>query len=153
MLLAALGLPPKSEVLVSAVTIEGMVWIIQGHDLLPVPIDLEMRRMAPTLESLRRAITPATRAIVVAHLFGSLIPLDGIIEVAKRHGLLVIEDCAQAFDGGRYKGNPHADVSMFSFGPIKSATALGGGLLRVRDRKLLQRMRALFGLSCKPHCI
>jgi dTDP-4-amino-4,6-dideoxygalactose transaminase len=55
--------------------------------------------------------------------------------------LLLWEDCAQAFDG-RYAGHPEADAVMFSFGPIKTATALGGGLLRVRDRALLARMRS-----------
>ena len=142
LLLAALELPPKSEMLVSAVTIPDMVGIIEEHDLVPVPVDLVIDRMAPSVESLRRAITPATRAILVAHLFGSRIPLDAILRLAKEHGLLVIEDCAQAFAGEPYRGDMDADASMFSFGPIKSTTALGGALLRVRDRDLLERMRA-----------
>lgn len=141
LLLSTLRLPTNSEVLVSAVTIPDMVRIIEEHDLVPVPVDLDVSRMAPTEESLRRAITPATRAIVVAHLFGSRIPLDAILDVSRQHGLFVIEDCAQAFAGGQYRGHPQADVSMFSFGPIKSTTALGGALLRLRDRELLGRMR------------
>jgi perosamine synthetase len=65
--------------------------------------------------------------------------------VAKSHGLLAVEDCAQAFNGRDYAGSPAADVVMFSFGPIKTATALGGALLRVTDPALLARMREIQG--------
>jgi perosamine synthetase len=64
------------------------------------------------------------------------------VELARRRGLLLIEDCAQAFAGLGYQGHPEADASMFSFGTIKSGTALGGGVLRVRSPELLSRMRA-----------
>jgi perosamine synthetase len=62
--------------------------------------------------------------------------------LARRHGLLVVEDCAQAFAGVGYQGHPQADASMFSFGSIKSSTALGGAVLRVRNPELLAQMRA-----------
>jgi dTDP-4-amino-4,6-dideoxygalactose transaminase len=88
-----------------------------------------------------RAITPRTKAMLMAHLFGTRLPLQPFAETAREHGLLLWEDCAQVFDG-RYTGHPDADAVMFSFGPIKTATALGGGLLRVRDRELLARMRS-----------
>jgi len=142
LLLQQLRLPPKSEVLISALTIKDMVRIVRQHGLVPVPVDLDMHSLSPRFDLLRRAITPATRAVLVAHLCGGRVPMDPIIELAGEHGLLVIEDCAQAFAGTEYKGHPQSDVSMFSFGPIKTATALGGGVLRVRDRELLTRMRA-----------
>jgi len=142
LLLAALNLPPKSEVLITAMTIPDMVRIIKDHDLVPVPVDVELGTMAPQMELLRRAITPATRVIVVAHLFGGRVPLEPILAFARQHNLLVIEDCAQAYAAGEYRGHPEADVSMFSFGTIKTATALGGAVLRVRDRRVLERMRA-----------
>ena len=142
LLLGALELPQGSEVLMSAVTIRHMVELVEQHGLVPIPVDLDIHRMAPRVDLMRRAITPATRAIVVAHLFGGRIELEPILHLAAEHGLLVIEDCAQAFAGTGYLGHPNADVSLFSFGPIKTATALGGALVRVRDRKLLQRMRA-----------
>jgi len=66
-----------------------------------------------------------------------------VIELAKRHGILVIEDCAQAFTGQDYTGHPETDVAMFSFGSIKTMTALGGALLRVKDADLLRKMRAI----------
>jgi perosamine synthetase len=143
LLLAALDLPAKSEVLITALTIPDMVRIIKDHDLVPVPLDLDLDTMGPQLDVLRRAITPATKAIVVAHLFGGRVPMEPILALARQHGLLVIEDCAQAYTGSEFRGNAEADVSMFSFGPIKTATALGGAVIRVRDERLLQRMRAM----------
>jgi len=142
LLLGSLRLPPESEVLTSAVTIRQMIEIVEHHGLVPVPVDLDVDRMAPRVDLMRRAITPATRAILVAHLFGGRIPLEPILALAAEHRLLVIEDCAQAFAGKQYQGHPSADVSMFSFGVIKTATALGGAVLRVGDRKLLEQMRS-----------
>jgi dTDP-4-amino-4,6-dideoxygalactose transaminase len=101
--------------------------------------------LAPHLEALEAAITPRTKAIVVAHLFGSRVPLTPIVEIARRHGLLVIEDLAQGYAGPDDFGDAESDAAMFSFGTIKTATALGGALLRIRDPALLQRMRAIAG--------
>jgi len=141
LLLATLQLPPKSEVLMSAMTIPDMPRIAEHHGLVPVPVDLDLDTLGPNLESLRRSITPASRAMVAAHLCGGRLNMEPILAVARQHGLFVIEDCAQAFDGRGYTGDPDADVSMFSFGPIKTGTALGGALVRVRDRELRERMR------------
>jgi dTDP-4-amino-4,6-dideoxygalactose transaminase len=139
--LSALALPPGEEVLVSAVTIPDMLEIIRAHGLRAVPVDLEPATMVPRLDVLNRAITPATRAILAAHLFGGRIELERISAIAREHGLLLFEDCAQAYCGPAYRGHPRADVSMFSFGPIKTATALGGAIIRVRDAALRQAMR------------
>ena len=139
-LLHVLALPAGSEVAVSAVTIRDMVRILEAHGLVAVPVDLDMRRLSVDPASLARAITPRTRAVLAAHLFGSRMPMEPILEVARAHGLLVLEDCAQAYAGGGDRGHPESDVSFFSFGPIKTATALGGGLLRFRDRTLRDRV-------------
>jgi dTDP-4-amino-4,6-dideoxygalactose transaminase len=80
---------------------------------------------------------------VVAPLFGTRGDLDPLFAVAKKFDLLVIEDCAQAFAGREFGGSADAVVSMFSFGPLKYATALGGAVLRVRDPALLERMREI----------
>ena len=143
LLLTALELPPGSEVLVSAVTIRDMTRIIEEHGLVPVAIELDPATMAPDLERLRQAATSATRAILVAHLFGGRIDLRPIAEFATKHQLLLIEDCAQAYAGPEFMGHPASMASMFSFGPIKTATALGGALVHVRDPALLARMSAL----------
>ncbi len=143
-MLRVLDLPPGSEILMSAVTIGDMVRIVEHHGLVPVPVDLDMDRLAPKLDKMRQAITPRTKAIVVAHLFGSRVPMEPILDIAREHGLMVIEDCAQAFVGESYRGHPASDVSMFSFGPIKTATALGGAVFGVRDTELLARMRSAY---------
>jgi len=140
LLLSALELPAGSEVLMSALTIWDMPRIVREHGLVPVPVDLDVRHMGPSPAALEGAITPAARAVVVAHLFGARAPMDPILQIARQHKLLVIEDCAQAFDG-RYRGHPDSDVAMFSFGPIKTATALGGAILRIRDPALREEMR------------
>lgn len=141
LMLGQLRLPAGSEVLVSAVTIEGMVTVLHHHGLVAVPIDVNPTDMSPSLKDIDRAITSRTKAMLIAHLFGTRLPLQPFAEKAREHRLLLWEDCAQAFDG-RYAGHPEADAAMFSFGPIKTATALGGGLLRLRDRELLARMRS-----------
>lgn len=141
--LQAADLPPGSEVLVSAITIRDMVRIIEAHGLVAVPVDLNADDLSVNLDSLRRAITPKTKAILVAHLFGTRQPLEGVLEIAREHGLLVAEDCAQAFAGRHFTGHPEADVSMFSFGSIKTATALGGAVLTVRNPKHLEAMHRL----------
>lgn len=140
-LLEALALPPGSEVLMSALTIRDMTRIVEEHGLVPVPVDLDARTLAVRPESLARAVSPKTRAIVVAHLFGSRMPMEPLVRFAREHGLLLIEDCAQAYTGDEYRGHPESDVSLFSFGPIKTATALAGGMLRFRDRSICDRVR------------
>jgi dTDP-4-amino-4,6-dideoxygalactose transaminase len=141
--LQSLQLPSGSEILVSAITIRDMVRIIEAQNLVPVPVDLNPEDLSVDIDSMQRAITPKTRAILVAHLFGTRQPMRPILDLARRHGLYVAEDCAQAFAGRHYTGDSAADVTMFSFGSIKTATALGGGLLCVRNAEVLARMKQL----------
>lgn len=140
LLLTALDYPKGSEVLVTAVTIRDMIRVLEHHGLVPVPVDLDMRTLTVKRESLERAVGPRTRAILAAHLFGARMPLDETAAFAREHGLLLVEDCAQSFTGLEYRGHAESDVSLFSFGPIKTSTALGGAIARVRDRGLLARM-------------
>lgn len=142
LLLGTLALPRGSEVLVSAVTIRDMVRIVEHHGLVAVPVDLDMDTLTVRRDALERAAGPKTRAILVAHLFGSRMPLDEVADFAGERGLLLFEDCAQAFAGDGYRGHPASTAVFFSFGPIKTRTALGGALTHVRDRDLLRRMRS-----------
>jgi len=142
-LLSALDLAPGDDVLVSAVTHPDMPRIVALHGLVPVPVDIDLAATAPRVESLEGAVTPRTRAILVAHLFGARFDLEEVESFARRHSLLLIEDCAQTIQGATDAGDPRADVSLYSFGSIKTATALGGALVRVRDPGLLARMRGL----------
>ncbi|NDD91119.1 hypothetical protein EBZ37_03440 [bacterium] len=139
--LEVLNLEPGSEVLVSALTIPDMWRILEDHGLVPVPVDVDPLTLAPKPESLEKALSSKTKAVLVAHLFGTRMNLSGIAEFSRRHALFLWEDCAQAFSGLAYTGDPRAAVSMFSFGPIKTATALGGGVLIIRDKDLRHHWR------------
>jgi dTDP-4-amino-4,6-dideoxygalactose transaminase len=141
LLLAELALPPGSEILMSAVTIRDMARIVEEHGLAAVPVDLDPATMAVDPVALRRAVTPRTRAIIVAQLFGTIADLTELTSFCQQRDILVLEDCAQAFDGRRYTGHAQSDVVMFSFGPIKTATALAGGMFLVRDGALRDRLR------------
>ncbi|MGH8622648.1 MAG: DegT/DnrJ/EryC1/StrS family aminotransferase, partial [Burkholderiales bacterium] len=120
LLLGAAAFPRGSEVLVSAMTIPDMVRITREYDLVPVPLDLDPDLAFPPAAQIARRVTPRTRAVLIAHLFGATPPLDDHIAAARAHKLLFIEDCAQAFRGREYAGHPAADVSFFSFGTIKT---------------------------------
>ncbi|QDU74071.1 L-glutamine:2-deoxy-scyllo-inosose aminotransferase [Bremerella volcania] len=143
LLLQALNLPEGSEIVTTAVTIPDMLTIIRQHQLVPVGIDLNLATLQPCLDQLASSITPRTRMILVAPLFGAQIDLRPLHEIARKHQLLVVEDCAQAFAGSGYLGSELADVNLLSFGPIKTATALGGGLIRVRDAGLLETVHQI----------
>lgn len=145
LLLQAAKLAPGDEVIFTALNVKGMVKVVNEHGLVPVPVDLDFETMAAKKGALTRAITPRSKVFVAAHLFGARMNFDEDFDLARRHKLLVVEDCAQAFNGKIYAGHPAADVSMFSFGPIKTATALGGALIRVHDKELRARMRAIQG--------
>jgi perosamine synthetase len=145
LMLEALALPAGGEVLVSAVTHPDMIRILQAHGLVAVPVDLDFAALAPKLEVAERLVTPSTQAVLVAHLFGGRVEMAPINAFAQRHHLLVWEDCAQAFTGPADTGDPNADASMYSFGALKTCTALGGALLKIKDRALLERMRHMRG--------
>ena len=143
LLLMALELKPGDEVIFSAVNVKGMVRIVHELGLVPVPVDISFDDMLPLSKLLEAAITPRSKVFIAAHLFGTRGRLDDIFKLARSHGLIAVEDCAQAFNGRSYPGAAEADVIMFSFGPIKTATALGGALLQVKKPELLARMRSL----------
>src|SRR6202521_157182 len=145
LLLDALGLNAGDEVLVSAVTHPDMVRILEAHGLVPVPVDLDIATLAPRLDVAERLMTRRTRAFLVAHLFGGRFDMAPTVAFAKQYRLLLWEDCAQAFTGPGDTGDPSADASMYSFGALKTCTALGGALLRIQDRALLERMRIAQG--------
>ncbi|MEM1347131.1 MAG: DegT/DnrJ/EryC1/StrS family aminotransferase [Myxococcota bacterium] len=140
-LLTAMAWPQGSEIVLTAINIPHMPMLIAGHGLIPVPIDIDPRTTAPSIQDLERAITPRTKAIMVAHLYGGRAPMGAVMSVARGRGLMVLEDCAQTFDGSAWRGTAGADVTMFSFGSIKTATAFGGALMRFADSDLAAATR------------
>lgn len=139
--LQALDLNEGDEVLFSALNIKGMVTIARRAGAVPVPVDLDVGHMAPSIEHLEEAVTPKSKVLVVAHLFGTRLDMQPIADFARNHDLVLVEDCAQAFNGRAYSGHPDSDFALFSFGPLKTATALGGALIVVKDKGLFARMR------------
>ncbi len=143
MLLRLLQLPPGSEVITSAITIPDMVKILLHHKLVPVPIDIDIDTCAVQVEQLKDAIGPRTKMILIAHLFGTRMPMDEIAAVAQAHQLTLVEDCAQAYAADGYTGHPDSDVSLFSFGFIKTATAISGALLYFKSQQMRDSLQTM----------
>src|SRR5215212_10105189 len=95
--LGAQGLRAGDEVLVSAVTHPDMVRIIRAHGLRAVPVDIDLETLAPRPWMLEAALSPRTRVVLVVHLFGGRMDLGPISRFSRERGLLLVEDCAQAF--------------------------------------------------------
>jgi perosamine synthetase len=145
-LFASSGWAKGSEVLVSALTISDIPKIIEAHGFVPVAVDVDPRTLQPSLDDIARKTNLRTKAILVAHLFGARIDASQVRAIARFahvHGMLLLEDCAQAYVGPAWRGDPEADVSMFSFGTLKTGTALGGALFTVRDDALRARLAAV----------
>ena len=143
LLLQALALPKDSEVLMSAINVPDMFRLVAEHGLTPVPLDFDGEDLRPSVDLVRRAITTRTRVVVVAHLFGTQLDLSALRALAREHRLLMVEDRAQAFCGLPAGMPPGCDVALWSFGPIKAATALGGAVVAIRDPTLANRMGAI----------
>jgi dTDP-4-amino-4,6-dideoxygalactose transaminase len=140
LLLKTLNYQEGGEVLISALTIPDMVEIIEGHGLVAVPLAIDERTALPSAESVKALITDNTCAVIVTHLFGTHSPIDDIARVVKSQNILLIEDLAQAYGAASCGANALSDVSMYSFGTIKAATALGGAILQVQDTTLRESM-------------
>ena len=130
--LAAVKWPPGSEVLLSAITIPHLAKLVRLHGYVPVGIDVDPGTMTVEPADVAAACGPRTRALVFAQLFGSRTDLTELAGVCAERGIVLIDDRAQCFDGVDRDLGP-ADVAMYSFGTIKTATCLGGAVLLVAD--------------------
>jgi UDP-2-acetamido-2-deoxy-ribo-hexuluronate aminotransferase len=144
--LMAFGIGSGDEVITTPFTFVATAEVIGLLGAKPVYVDIDPRTFNIDAAQIERAITPRTRAIVPVHLYGQPAEMDPILEVAKRHGIKVIEDCAQAF-GARYKGRKVCtigDVGCISFFPSKNLGAFGdGGMVVTNDADLAVRMRMI----------
>jgi hypothetical protein len=140
--LATMNFPKGSEIILTAINIPDIPNIIESYGLKVVTVDIDLETLAPKEELLELAITNKTVAILVAHIYGKWMEMDRIIDIAHSHGLFVLEDCAECFQGFKRKGHERSDVVFFSFGLIKYATCLGGAIANVKNVELLKKMRA-----------
>jgi len=139
LLLETVGWPAGAEVLVSAVTHPEMPALVAAAGLVPVPVEVDLATLLPAEEALAVALTPRTRAVLVAQLFGGRADLDALGRWCAERHLLLVEDAAQAWAGAGSLASA-ADVTLVSFGLLKTATAAGGAVLRVRDPHLRAAM-------------
>lgn len=150
--LAALGVQPGDEVIVPTLTYVATANAVRYCGARPVFADSDPRTLALDPASLDQLITPQTRGIVVVHLYGHPADMDPILRTARRHGLFVIEDAAEAH-GALYcgrKAGSLADAATFSFYGNKIITTGEGGMVTTSDPALHDRLRLLRGQGMDP---
>jgi UDP-2-acetamido-2-deoxy-ribo-hexuluronate aminotransferase len=146
-----LNLQPGDEVITADFTFAATVEVIALLQLTPVLVDVDMNNMNISLDGIRKAITPKTKAIVPVHLFGRAANLDAIMEIAREHDLYVIEDNAQAIganysskDGSKKKVGTIGHVAATSFFPSKNLGCYGdGGAIFTNDDSLAHQIRGI----------
>ena len=149
--LMALGLKPGDEVITPTFTFIATAEVVALLGLTPVVVDVDWETMNMDVESVRRAITPRTKAIVPVHLFGQCADMEAIMALAKEHGLYVVEDACQAigakytFSNGETKqAGTMGDIGCTSFFPSKNLGCYGdGGAIFTNDDELAAKMRAI----------
>lgn len=140
---AAVNPEPGDEIVSSPITDMGAIAPILYQGAIPVFADVNPDTYNITAEAIERVLTPRTRAIIVTHLFGLPAEMDPILDLARQHGLVVIEDCAQAYLAtyrGRCVGTL-GDIGCFSLQQGKHITCGEGGLVVTDHEGFARRMR------------
>ena len=135
--LNALGITKGDEVITTPFTFIATAEAIAYVGAKPVFVDIRKDTLNIDTSKIDEKITPNTKAIIVVHLFGQATDMDEIMTIAKKHGLKVVEDSAQAF-GAKYKGTPVGtigDCGCFSFYPSKNLGAYGDGGMMITNNK------------------
>lgn len=141
-ILSASDLPPKSEVILPALTFHSIPQVVRDFGLIPLFVDIDPATFLMDPEQIEAAVGPATSAIIPTHLHGRACDMERIGALAKKHGLMVIEDCAQAC-GGRYgdvRLGGFGDAAIFTFGPTKNLSTLWGGMVTARTPDLAKKI-------------
>ena len=136
--------PPSCEVIMSAINIPDIVVVLHSHGLNIVSLDVDVETMSPRIDLIPSLVTSKTRVLLLANIYGRGYDLTPYIDVAKKFNLMLIADWAEGYSGPHQLGHSDADLSLFSFGPIKNFTAFGGALLRVKDENLYARMHTKY---------
>ena len=152
----AMGIGPGDEVIAPANTYIASLIAISANGATPVLVEPDINTYLIDPAKIEERITSCTKAIMVVHLYGRVCEMDAVNAIAKRHGLKVIEDCAQAHGaafGGRRVGGL-GNAAGFSFYPGKNLGCLGdGGAVTTDDDELAKKVRALrnYGSDVKYH--
>jgi len=156
LILLGYGVCPGDEVLVPSNTFIATWLAVTQAGATPVPVEPDRITHNVTAKAVEAAITPATKAIMPVHLYGSPADMDGILAIGRDRGIPVVEDAAQA-QGARYRGRRTGslgDAAGFSFYPGKNLGALGdAGAITTDDDALAERVCMLrnYGSSVKYH--
>lgn len=154
--LKALGVGAGDEVIVPSNTFIATALAVTYTGATPVFVEPDIRTYNIDPARIEAALTPRTKAVMPVHLYGQPADMDPILAIAKKHGLYVVEDCAQAH-GASYKGKligTFGDAAGFSFYPGKNLGALGdAGAAVTNSRELADKLRALgnYGSDYKYH--
>lgn len=144
--LMAAGIEPGDEVITTPYTFFATAGVIHRLGATPVFVDIEPDTYNINPALIEKAVTPKTKAIMPVHLYGQCAQMDEILEIAQRHGLMIIEDAAQAI-GSEYRGRragSMGDIGCFSFFPSKNLGAAGdGGMVTTNDEDLAKKMLSL----------
>lgn len=149
--MVAAGLEPGSEVITTPLTFCATVNAILHADLVPVLADVDPHTQNIDPDAIEAAITPSTRAILPVHFAGRPCAMDRIMDIARKHNLVVIEDCAHAVEA-RFHGRPlgtFGDFGCYSFYVTKNIVTGEGGMIVGRSEEQIARTRilALHGMS------
>jgi dTDP-4-amino-4,6-dideoxygalactose transaminase len=149
--LLTLGVGPGDEVITTPLTFAASVNVIIHCGATPVLADIDASDYCIDPAAVEHAVTPRTKAVMPVHHGGAACRMDEIVDIARRHGLRVVDDAAHALDthiGDRPIGG-FADATVFSFYPTKNVTSARGGMITTDDDALAERCRllALHGLS------
>ena len=150
--LEALGIGPGDEVIVPTLTFTATAEVVRYLGATPVFADVDPATLNLSPLAVQVAITRRTRAIVPVHYAGMACDMDALLELARAHGLRVVEDAAHAFPTryrGRLVGTLGSDITVFSFYANKTMTTGEGGMVITRDAELARRIRLmrLHGIS------
>lgn len=150
--LEAVGVGPGDEVIVPTLTFTATAEVVRYLGAQPVFVDCDPDTLNLDLAAVEAAIGPRTRAIMPVHYAGLACDMDGILALARSHGLRVVEDAAHAFPTlykGRMVGTLDSDITVFSFYANKTMTTGEGGMVVTRDAQLAARIRVmrLHGIS------
>ncbi|HVI81397.1 MAG TPA: DegT/DnrJ/EryC1/StrS family aminotransferase [Chthoniobacterales bacterium] len=146
---AALDLKPGEEILVSASTNIATALAAYHNQLVPVPVDSEPRSWNLNLDLIEGVVTPRTRAIIPVHLFGHPVDMDRLCQIARKHNLAIIEDCAESHGatfGNRMTGS-FGEMGCFSFYANKVITTGEGGMIVTNNAKLADKLKLLRNLA------
>lgn len=153
LLLTALNYPPGTEILMSNINIPDMFNIIRAHQLIPIPLSIDKDSLSIDPAELSAAISSSSKMLLLSPLFGGVMDLEAILPIAKKHQLLVVKDAAQAFMGDlpapssashiAHPGHPETDVLLYSFGLIKTNTAISGAVMTIKDPVLYLKIKCL----------